>query len=97
MLVVRRRAGEAIVLATNSLGDEIEVQVVEISRTRVKLGVRASRAVTVRRREAVHVAHENQSAAGLLGGGPRVVGELLRMLENICANSSQAPPGDVDK
>ena len=38
MLIVRRRAGEAIVVA----GD-VEIEVIEISRTRVKLGVTAPR------------------------------------------------------
>ena len=48
MLVLRRRAGEAIVL-----GGDIEIEVMEISRTRVKLGVRAPRDVSVTRKEVV--------------------------------------------
>jgi carbon storage regulator len=92
MLVVRRRAGEAIVL-----GEDIEIEVIEISRTRVKLGIRAPRDVTARRKESLHLAEENQSAAGLLQGPPESVGDLLRLLESVCANSSQTQAAPVDK
>lgn len=78
MLVVRRRVGESIVL-----GEDIEIEIVEISRTRVKLGVRAPRNVTVMRREAVTVAAENLKASDMLPSyGPAGVDELLRLLKN---------------
>jgi carbon storage regulator len=64
MLVVRRRAGEAIIVA----GD-IEIEIIEISRTRVKLGVTAPGDVTVTRREAAAVALENRTAAALVASG----------------------------
>jgi carbon storage regulator len=92
MLVVRRRAGEAIVL-----GEDIEIEVIEISRTRVKLGIKAPRTVTARRKESLHLAEENQSAAGLLQGDPRAVGDLLRLLESVCINSSQTQQTTADK
>lgn len=92
MLVVRRRAGEAIVL-----GEDIEIEVIEISRTRVKLGIRAPREVTVLRRESVHIAQENQCAAGLLTARPEAVVHLLRLLEGICTNSPQTQKAGVDK
>ncbi len=75
MLVVRRRAGEAILL-----DDDIEIEIIEISRTRVKLGIRAPRRVTVVRREAAALARQNQSAASLLEGRPEAVEELLRLI-----------------
>ena len=76
MLVLRRRAGEAILLGT-----EIEIEVVEISRTRVKLGIRAPRHLPVARREAAGVAEENREAAALAlpGGG---IENILRLLRN---------------
>lgn len=78
MLVLRRRVGESIVL-----GEDIEIEVVEISRTRVKLGVRAPRHITVMRREAVTVAAENRQASDMLPGfGPAGVDEVLRLLKN---------------
>jgi carbon storage regulator len=78
MLVLRRRAGEAIVL-----GGDIEIEVVEISRTRVKLGVRAPRSLSVVRREALPVAEENRRASGMLSvGGLQRVEDVLRLLHS---------------
>ena len=78
MLVLRRRAGEAIVL-----GGGIEIEVMEISRTRVKLGVRAPRDVSVSRREVMALAAENRQASDLISlGGDEGVGNLLRLLRN---------------
>src|SRR5436305_14701545 len=61
MLVIRRRAGEAIVL-----NGETEIEIIEISRTRVKLGVRAPLEVMVTRRESLAIAEENKKALDLL-------------------------------
>ena len=91
MLVIRRRAGEAVLLA-----GEIEIEVIEISRKRVKLGIRAPREVTVVRRESVVLAQQNQSAALLLAGSPQTVCDLLRLLGNVAANSPQTNPVAAD-
>lgn len=91
MLVIRRRAGEAILLA-----GEIEIEVIEISRTRVKLGVRAPRDVSVLRRESIVLAQQNHSAAGLLADRPERVGALLRLLGNMAVNSPQTTPIAAD-
>ena len=83
MLVLRRRAGEAIVL-----GGGIEIEVMEISRTRVKLGVRAPRDVSVLRRETIAVAAENRAASDLIARrGRQGVGDLLRLLGQISGES----------
>jgi carbon storage regulator len=74
VLVLRRRAGEAIVI-----GSDVEIEVVEISRTRVKLGVKAPRSVSVMRRETIPVAAENREAAGILGSH-RNIREILGWL-----------------
>jgi carbon storage regulator len=58
VLVIRRRAGESILIA----GD-IEIEVLETSPTRVKLGIRAPKDVDVVRKEVGLIAGENQSAA----------------------------------
>jgi carbon storage regulator len=93
VLVVRRRAGEAIVL-----GEDIEIEVIEISRTRVKLGIRAPRAISVLRKESVAVAQENQSAARLLSAHPETVEDLLRLLGNLSPDfSSQTTTPGADK
>jgi carbon storage regulator len=74
VLVLRRRAGEAILV-----GGEVEIEVIEISRSRVKLGVRAPCNVSVIRKEALAVARENRLASDLVAGHEGV-GELLRLL-----------------
>ena len=76
MLVLRRRVGESI-----SIGDGIEIEVVEISRTRVKLGVVAPRNVAVVRKEALAVAAENRRALELVAAGPEGVRETLALLK----------------
>lgn len=58
MLVIRRRAGESIVIA-----GEIEIEVLETTPTRVKLGIRAPREVDVLRKEVGLITGENLSAA----------------------------------
>jgi carbon storage regulator len=75
VLVLRRRVGETI-----AIGGGIEIEVVEISRTRVKLGVTAPRDVSVARKETIAVAAENRKALELISGGPEGVAETLRLL-----------------
>ena len=58
MLVIRRRAGESILIA----GD-IEIEVLETTPTRVKLGIRTPKEVDVVRKEVGLIAGENLSAA----------------------------------
>jgi carbon storage regulator len=67
--------GETIVI-----GGGIEIEVIEISRTRVKLGVTAPRDVSVGRKEAIAVAAENRRALELMAGAAEDVAETLRQL-----------------
>lgn len=76
MLVLRRRAGEAILL-----GPDIEIEVVEISKSRVKLGVRAPRTLSVTRRETSAIAAENKQATALAVAGPGLE-NIVRLLRN---------------
>jgi len=75
VLVLRRRMGETIVI-----GGGIEIEVMEISRTRVKLGVTAPRDVPVARKETIAVAAENRRALELVAEGAGEVAETLRLL-----------------
>lgn len=76
MLVVRRRAGEGIIVA-----GEIAIEVIEISRTRVKLGITAPRDVPVLRKETVALRDANRQAASLIGErGHAAVEQVLRAL-----------------
>ena len=58
MLVIRRRCGESILI-----GDDIEIEVLETSPTRVKLGIKAPKAVAVRRKEVRLTEDQNRTAA----------------------------------
>ena len=58
MLVIRRRPGETLLI-----GDEIEVDVLEISGSYVKLGIRAPKAIPVARKEIRVVSQQNQAAS----------------------------------
>jgi carbon storage regulator len=79
--VLRRRVGEAI-----AIGGDIEIEVIEISRSRVKLGVRAPRTVSVARREIIPIAAENRAAAELVGDrGVRDLEEILRAAQRVSA------------
>jgi carbon storage regulator len=83
VLVLRRRAGEAI-----TIGGDIEIEVIEISRTRVKLGVRAPRAISVMRRETIPIATENREASEFIGGrGRESMEEILHMLRKFSSGS----------
>jgi carbon storage regulator len=58
MLVIRRRAGESIFV-----GDDVEIQVLEVGPTRVKLGVVAPDRVTILRKEVKQTREQNLIAA----------------------------------
>jgi carbon storage regulator len=58
MLVIRRRAGEAILL-----DDHVEITVMEVSAGRVKLGIIAPQNVHILRKELRSTKDENQAAA----------------------------------
>ena len=70
MLVIRRRSGEAVLI-----GDDVELEVLEIGNSHVKLGIRAPRSITVLRKEIRTTAAENQAASR---GIPLAAVEKLR-------------------
>ena len=59
MLVMSRRQGETILI-----GDEIEIVIAHVGRSRVKVGIRAPREMPVIAREMKLVSEENLRAAG---------------------------------
>lgn len=73
MLIVRRRAGQAILI-----GDQVEIHVLEIQPGRVKLGVIAPREIPVVRAEVRLTRQMNLEAAG--GATPEKAEELARRL-----------------
>ncbi len=73
MLVIRRRAGEAVLI-----GEGIEITVIEVSSSRVKLGIQAPAEVPILRKEIQLAAQQNLAAAE--GVSPASVGMLLNTL-----------------
>jgi carbon storage regulator len=83
-LVIRRRVGEAI-----AIGGGIEIEVIDISRTRVKLGIRAPRTTPVMRAEAITVAAENRSACAFLAArGMKDVEQIVHTVRSVPAKSA---------
>jgi carbon storage regulator len=60
MLVIRRRAGECFVI-----GDDVQVEILEIAASQVKIGIRAPRDVPVLRKEIHVTAEQNRAAVNL--------------------------------
>jgi carbon storage regulator len=59
LLILTRKVGESV-----AIGDDIQVSVIEIKGTQVKLGIRAPRDVTVHREEIyLKIQEENKRAA----------------------------------
>jgi carbon storage regulator CsrA len=72
------------------VNDEITVEVVEISRTRVKLGVRAPDHVSVVRRETLSVAQDNHRAYKLVA--EQNLKEVLRLVSRLSPERSGQDP-----
>ena len=64
MLVIRRRAGESVLI-----GVDVEIQVTEIGPTRVKLCITAPKEVVVMRKEVKLTREENVAAGRELPAG----------------------------
>ncbi|HUD99933.1 MAG TPA: carbon storage regulator [Bryobacteraceae bacterium] len=60
MLIMRRRAGESILI-----GEDIEIQIINIGESRVKIGIIAPKSVPVSMKEVRLVGQENLAAAQL--------------------------------
>ncbi len=89
MLVIRRKPGESIVI-----GDNIEVQVTEITPNRVKLCVAAPKEISVLRKE-VHLTREaNRAAADAIQRISQFAAHLNQKHSNEI--NSQGPPAGSD-
>jgi carbon storage regulator len=73
MLLIRRRAGESILI-----GEDIEIQIVDLTPSRVKIGITAPREVVVLRKE-VRLSSE-QNIAASVSLNPVAVERLLQNL-----------------
>ncbi len=73
MLVMRRRAGESILI-----GDNIEIQIIQIGPSRIKIGITAPKSITVSLKEIKLVREVNLVAAQV-----RSVAAFRAMLEGL--------------
>jgi carbon storage regulator CsrA len=62
MLVIRRRPGETVVFI-GTMGDDIEIEILDATASQVKLGIRAPKCVTVLRKEIQLTRDQNLAAA----------------------------------
>ena len=83
MMVMRRRAGETILI-----GDDIEIHIAEIGRSRVKIAIAAPREVPIVAKELKITAEEN--AAAVVCGAPALeaLAGRLRATGRPCPSSS---------
>ena len=58
MLVIRRRAGESVMI-----GHDVEIEILEICGNQVKIGIQAPREVLVMRKEVQWTCLENRAAS----------------------------------
>lgn len=58
MLVIRRKTGESLLI-----GEDIEIEVIDVSPSRVKLGIKAPGTVPILRKEIRLAAEQNRQAA----------------------------------
>jgi carbon storage regulator len=85
MLVIKRRAGEAI-----RLGDDIEVRILAVTQSRVTIGVEAPRQIAIRRSELATIEAENLAAAAAAETGLAADwSELAKLLRVRAQKSSQ--------
>jgi carbon storage regulator len=61
MLVIRRRSGESLLI-----GADVELEVLEIGHSQVKLGIRAPRTITVLRKEIQLTMEQNRASSNTI-------------------------------
>ncbi len=79
MLIIRRRRGESI-----TVGDEVEIEILETSPSQVKLGIRAPKHISVLRKEILITREQNRVASG----SPAVDDQLNTLAEQYRASES---------
>ena len=86
MLVIRRRAGESLLI-----GDNIEIEILALTQHQVKLGIRAPRDVPILRKEIQLTNDQNREAAGLVALDS--ISDLVKILRQTGTISSRNPAG----
>ncbi len=81
MLVIRRRPGEALLI-----GDDVEVEILDIMGSQVKVGIRAPREITVLRKE-IRLTIDQNRAAARLSAEARLSMEATGRIASLLLNS----------
>ena len=86
MLVIRRRSGESVMI-----GSQVELEILEIGYSQVKLGIRAPREIIVLRKEIQLTREQNRAASqslplASLVGLRGVLQDLMKAEENSTGN-----------
>ena len=86
MLVIRRRAGESLLI-----GDNVEIEILALTQSYVKLGIRAPQSVPILRKE-IRQSRDQNLAASNLSSLDAVTGlvEILRKKDSENSNNSEA-------
>jgi carbon storage regulator len=84
MLVMRRRAGESLLI-----GGDIEIEILEVGPTRVKLGIVAPSNLPITRKEVILTRSENLTAAR--STAPEVITWLSRKLGPPLSKDNRQP------
>ena len=84
MLVMRRRAGESLII-----GGDIEIEILDVGPTRVKLGIVAPAALAITRKEVVLTRSENLTASQT--ANPETIAWLSRRLSPQLTKESRQP------
>jgi len=77
MLVISRRAGQSVLI-----GDDVEIHVVEVAGSRVKLAIQAPREHRILRKEVRVAENQNRAAAGGWESGKDVVADVVSGLRD---------------
>lgn len=87
MLIMSRRQGETILI-----GDDIEIVIAHIGRTRVKVGIRAPRQLAVVAQEVKLVGEENRAAAQAPSAAvlQTILSQLLPGVHTSCVRSDES-------
>jgi carbon storage regulator len=73
MLILRRKVGEKLLIA----GD-IEIEILEMNGSQVKLGIKAPKDISVLRQEVQITMEQNRAASALAGSLDGIVSRILR-------------------
>ena len=85
MLVIRRRAGESLLI-----GDEVEIEILSLTPSYVKLGIRAPQHVPILRKE-IRLTHDQNQEASRLASLDSI-SDLVRMLRQTGTLAPESEP-----